>query len=124
GANVIKQIESIVNAQIPVMGHLGLTPQSVNSFGGFKVQGITSEAAKQLIEDAKLIEKAGAFSIVLEGVPAKISEIITNSISIPTIGIGAGINCDGQILIYQDMLGIFEDFVPKFVKQYANVGDI
>ncbi|MCQ7016936.1 3-methyl-2-oxobutanoate hydroxymethyltransferase, partial [Clostridioides difficile] len=77
--------ESIVNAQIPVMGHLGLTPQSVNSFGGFKVQGITSEAAKQLIEDAKLIEKAGAFSIVLEGVPAKISEIITNSISIPTI---------------------------------------
>ena len=103
GSNVIKQIESIVNAQIPVMGHLGLTPQSVNSFGGFKVQGNTSETARQLIEDAKLIEKAGAFSIVLEGVPTKIAEMVTNSISIPTIGIGAGINCDGQILVYQDM---------------------
>lgn len=88
GSNVIKQIESIVNAQIPVMGHLGLTPQSVNSFGGFKVQGNTSETARQLIEDAKLIEKAGAFSIVLEGVPTKIAEMVTNSISIPTIGIG------------------------------------
>ncbi|EGT5369334.1 3-methyl-2-oxobutanoate hydroxymethyltransferase [Clostridioides difficile] len=124
GSNVIKQIESIVNAQIPVMGHLGLTPQSVNSFGGFKVQGNTSETARQLIEDAKLIEKAGAFSIVLEGVPTKIAEMVTNSISIPTIGIGAGINCDGQILVYQDMLGMFGDFVPKFVKQYANIGDI
>lgn len=124
GSNVIKQIESIVNAQIPVMGHLGLTPQSVNSFGGFKVQGNTSETARQLIEDAKLIEKAGAFSIVLEGVPTKIADMVTNSISIPTIGIGAGINCDGQILVYQDMLGVFGDFVPKFVKQYANIGDI
>ncbi|AXU27539.1 TPA: 3-methyl-2-oxobutanoate hydroxymethyltransferase [Clostridioides difficile] len=124
GSNVIKQIESIVNAQIPVMGHLGLTPQSVNSFGGFKVQGNNSETARQLIEDAKLIEKAGAFSIVLEGVPTKIAEMVTNSISIPTIGIGAGINCDGQILVYQDMLGMFGDFVPKFVKQYANIGAI
>ncbi|HBG7258574.1 3-methyl-2-oxobutanoate hydroxymethyltransferase [Clostridioides difficile] len=124
GSNVIKQIESIVNAQIPVMGHLGLTPQSVNSFGGFKVQGNNSETARQLIEDAKLIEKAGSFSIVLEGVPTKIAEMVTNSISIPTIGIGAGINCDGQILVYQDMLGMFGDFVPKFVKQYANIGAI
>lgn len=105
GSNVIKQIESIVNAQIPVMGHLGLTPQSVNSFGGFKVQGNTSETARQLIEDAKLIEKAGAFSIVLEGVPTKIAEMVTNSISIPTIGIGAGINCDGQIFSLSRYVG-------------------
>ncbi len=124
GAHVIKQIEAIVNAQIPVMGHLGLTPQSVNAFGGFKVQGKSEETVKKLIEDAKLIEKAGAFAVVLEGIPAKVAEIITNSISIPTIGIGAGKECDGQILVYQDMLGMFNDFVPKFVKQYANLGTI
>ena len=114
GAHVIKQIEAIVNAQIPVMGHLGLTPQSVNAFGGFKVQGKS--------EDAKLIEKAGAFAVVLEGIPGKVAEMITDSISIPTIGIGAGKECDGQILVYQDMLGMFNDFLPKFVKQYANLG--
>lgn len=124
GAHVIKQIESIVNAQIPVMGHLGLTPQSVNAFGGFKVQGKNEETVKKLIEDAKLIEKAGAFSIVLEGIPGKVAQIITDSISIPTIGIGAGKECDGQILVYQDMLGMFSDFVPKFVKQYANLGAV
>jgi len=124
GAHVIKQIEAIVNAQIPVMGHLGLTPQSVNAFGGFKVQGKNEETVKKLIEDAKLIEKAGAFAIVLEGIPGKAAEIITNSISIPTIGIGAGKECDGQILVYQDMLGMFSDFVPKFVKQYANLGSV
>lgn len=124
GANVIEQIKGIVNAQIPVMGHLGLTPQSVNTFGGFKVQGKDESAAKKLIEDAVLIEKAGAFSIVLEGIPEKVAELITKAVSIPTIGIGAGKYCNGQILVYQDMLGMFNDFVPKFVKQYANIGTI
>lgn len=124
GAHVIKQIEAIVNAQIPVMGHLGLTPQSVNAFGGFKVQGKSEETVKKLIEDAKLIEKAGAFAVVLEGIPGKVAEMITDSISIPTIGIGAGKECDGQILVYQDMLGMFNDFLPKFVKQYANLGTV
>ncbi|MCE5221657.1 MAG: 3-methyl-2-oxobutanoate hydroxymethyltransferase [Clostridium sp.] len=124
GANVLAQVKAIVDAQIPVMGHLGLTPQSVNAFGGFKVQGKNESAAKKLIEDAVLLEKAGAFSIVLEGIPEKVAEFITNSVSIPTIGIGAGKNCDGQILVYQDMLGMFNDFVPKFVKQYANIGTV
>ncbi|MFW2490699.1 3-methyl-2-oxobutanoate hydroxymethyltransferase [Clostridium chromiireducens] len=124
GANVAPQIKAIVDAQIPVMGHLGLTPQSVNAFGGFKVQGKDESAAKQLIEDAVLLEKAGVFSIVLEGIPEKVAELITKSVSVPTIGIGAGKHCDGQILVYQDMLGMFNDFVPKFVKQYANVGTV
>jgi 3-methyl-2-oxobutanoate hydroxymethyltransferase len=124
GANVAAQVKAIVDAQIPVMGHIGLTPQSVNAFGGFKVQGKSEAAAKQLIEDAVLLEKAGAFSIVLEGIPEKVAELITKAVSIPTIGIGAGKHCDGQILVYQDMLGMFSDFVPKFVKQYANLGTI
>lgn len=123
GAAVCKQIEAIVNAQIPVMGHIGLTPQSINVFGGFKVQGKDESVAKQLIEDAKKIEAAGAFAIVLECVPAKLSEIITKSISIPTIGIGAGAGCDGQILVYQDMLGMFSNISPKFVKKFAEVGE-
>ncbi len=122
GANVLPQVRAIVAAQIPVMGHLGLTPQSVNAFGGFKVQGKSEETAKQLINDAVALEEAGAFSIVLEGIPAKVAALITKAVSIPTIGIGAGKECDGQILVYQDMLGMFDDFVPKFVKQYANVG--
>lgn len=124
GAAVCKQIRAIVDASIPVMAHLGLTPQSINAFGGFKVQGKTEEAAKRLISDAKAIEKAGAFAVVLEGIPAKLAEIITNTISIPTIGIGAGKGCDGQVLVYQDMLGMFSDFTPKFVKKFANVGEI
>ncbi|MDD3395537.1 MAG: 3-methyl-2-oxobutanoate hydroxymethyltransferase [Anaerotignum sp.] len=122
GGNVLPQVRAIVAAQIPVMGHLGLTPQSVNAFGGFKVQGKSEETAKQLIADAVALEEAGAFSIVLEGIPAKVAALITKAVSIPTIGIGAGKECDGQILVYQDMLGMFDDFVPKFVKQYANVG--
>lgn len=122
GANVVDQIRAIVNAQIPVMGHLGLTPQSVNVFGGFKVQGKSEETIKQLVEDAIQLEKAGAFAIVLEGIPSKVAELITKSLSIPTIGIGAGAECDGQILVYQDMLGMFDNFVPKFVKQYASIG--
>ncbi|MDP4089731.1 MAG: 3-methyl-2-oxobutanoate hydroxymethyltransferase [Bacillota bacterium] len=124
GAAVIEQIRAIVNASIPVMGHLGLTPQSINAFGGFKVQGKSEEAARKLIEDAQKIEEAGAFAIVLECVPARLAELISSRISIPTIGIGAGKGCDGQVLVYQDMLGMFSDFKPKFVKQYAAIGDI
>ena len=124
GANVVDKIKAIVDAQIPVMGHLGLTPQSINAFGGFRVQGKTEEAAKTLIEDAKKLEEAGVFSITLEGIPAKVAQLITEAVSIPTIGIGAGKGCDGQILVYQDMLGMFSDFVPKFVKQYANIGSV
>lgn len=124
GSSVAEQIKAIVSASIPVVGHLGLTPQSVNSFGGFKVQGKTQEAAQKLIEDAKIIEEAGAFAVVLECVPAELAKIITSKLSIPTIGIGAGKGCDGQVLVYQDMLGMFSDFKPKFVKQYANIGGI
>ncbi|MDR3598852.1 3-methyl-2-oxobutanoate hydroxymethyltransferase [Clostridium sp.] len=124
GATILPQIKAIVDAQIPVMGHLGLTPQSINAFGGFKVQGKSEEAAKKLIDDAVNLEKAGVFSIVLEGIPEKVAELITKSVSVPTIGIGAGKYCDGQILVYQDMLGMFSDFVPKFVKQYANLGQV
>ena len=124
GATVCNQIRAITNASIPVMAHIGLTPQSVNAFGGFKVQGKNEEDAKRLIEEAKAVEEAGAFAVVLECVPEKLAEIITNSISIPTIGIGAGRKCDGQILVYQDMLGMFSNFTPKFVKRFANVGEI
>ena len=124
GASVCKQIKAITEASIPVMAHLGLTPQSVNAFGGFKVQGKSLEAARTLIEDAKRVEEAGAFSVVLECVPAALAKIITETISIPTIGIGAGAGCDGQILVYQDMLGMYSDFTPKFVKKFANVGQV
>ncbi|HIX83130.1 MAG TPA: 3-methyl-2-oxobutanoate hydroxymethyltransferase [Candidatus Megamonas gallistercoris] len=122
GAAVCPQIEAIVAASIPVMAHIGLTPQSVNSFGGFKVQGKSETAAKHVLEEAKRVEKAGAFAVVLECIPAKLAELITKSINIPTIGIGAGAGCDGQILVYHDMLGMFGDFKPKFVKQFARVG--
>ena len=124
GASVCPQIRAITNASIPVMAHIGLTPQSINAFGGFKVQGKSEEAAKKLLEDAKAVEEAGAFAVVLECVHAKLAELISKSISIPTIGIGAGAGCDGQILVYQDMLGLFSDFTPKFVKKYANVGEM
>ena len=123
GAAVCDRIEAIVKASIPVVAHLGLTPQSINAFGGFKVQGKDEQRAKELIEDAKKIEAAGAFMVVLECVPAKLAEIISREISIPTIGIGAGSGCDGQVLVYQDMLGLFSDFTPKFVKKFANIGD-
>lgn len=122
GAAVAEQVSAIVKASIPVMGHLGLTPQSVNAFGGFKVQGKSEDAARKLIEEAQILEEAGAFAIVLECVPAKLAELITRKVSIPTIGIGAGKGCDGQILVYQDMLGMFSDFKPKFVKQFSDVG--
>ena len=122
GIEVCPQIKAIVEASIPVMAHLGLTPQSVNAFGGFKVQGKDEEAARSLIEQAKAVEAAGAFAVVLECIPAKLAELITNSISIPTIGIGAGNGCDGQVVVYQDMLGLYSDFTPKFVKRYAEIG--
>jgi 3-methyl-2-oxobutanoate hydroxymethyltransferase len=124
GVKVCPQIKAIVEASIPVCAHIGLTPQSVNAFGGFKVQGKTGEAARQLIEDAKAVEEAGAFMVVLEGVPAKLAELVSAEINIPTIGIGAGAYCDGQVLVYQDMLSMFSDFKPKFVKQFANAGEL
>lgn len=124
GVRVAEQIRAIVKAGIPVMGHIGLTPQSINVFGGFKVQGKSEEAARGLLADAKAVEEAGAFAVVIEAVPAALAQIITDAVSIPTIGIGAGAGCDGQILVYQDMLGMFSDFTPKFVKRYANVGEV
>lgn len=124
GVSVCPQIKAITEAGIPVMGHLGLTPQSINAFGGHKVQGKTESAAKKILEDAKAVEEAGAFGIVLECVPAKLAELVTKNISIPTIGIGAGNVCDGQVLVYQDMLGMFSDFTPKFVRKFANVGEV
>lgn len=124
GKEVCPQIQAIVSAGIPVVAHLGLTPQSINTFGGFKVQGKTEAAAKKLIEDAKAVEEAGAFLLVLECVPAKLAKLVTESINIPTIGIGAGAGCDGQVLVIYDMLGMFSDFKPKFVKHFANAGDM
>ncbi len=124
GVAVQEQIKAIVNAGIPVCGHVGLTPQSINAFGGFKVQGKTLETAKKIIEDAKAVEEAGAFAIVLEGIPAPLADIITKMLTIPTIGIGASANCDGQVLVYQDMVGMYSDFTPKFVKRYESVGEI
>ena len=121
--NVCPQIEAIVNAQIPVCAHIGLTPQSSNMFGGFRVQGKSEEAAKELIEAAQAVEKAGAFMLVLEGIPEKLAAIITKKVHIPTIGIGASAECDGQVLVYQDMLAMYGNFVPKFVKQFAQVGE-
>ena len=124
GVRVAEQSRAIVKAGIPVMGHIGLTPQSINVFGGFKVQGKSEEAARALLADAKAVEEAGAFAVVIEAVPAALAQMITDAVSIPTIGIGAGAGCDGQILVYQDMLGMFSDFTPKFVKRYANVGEV
>ena len=124
GEEVCPQIKAITECGIPVVAHLGLTPQSINAFGGYKVQGRDLEAAKKLIDDAVGVEKAGAFALVLECVPTEIATKITEKLTIPTIGIGAGNGCDGQVLVYQDMLGMFSDYTPKFVKQYANVGTI
>lgn len=124
GASVCPQIKAITEASIPVVAHIGLTPQSVNAFGGFKVQGKSEADAHRLIEEAKAVEEAGAFAIVLECIPAKLAKLITESVSIPTIGIGAGADCDGQVLVYQDMLALFSDFKPKFVKHFANAGEV
>jgi 3-methyl-2-oxobutanoate hydroxymethyltransferase len=121
GVNVADKVKRIVDCGIPVMGHIGLTPQSVNQLSGFKVQGKTLATALSLIEDAKALEKAGAFAIVLETMPAELAAIITAGISIPTIGIGAGEECDGQVQVISDMLGMFTDFVPKHTKRYADL---
>lgn len=123
GVKFKEHIRAIVDASIPVMGHIGMTPQSVNAFGGFKVQGKSIEDAKRVIEDAKAVEEAGAFAVVLECVPAPLAEYITEILSIPTIGIGAGSSCDGQVLVYQDMLAMYSDFTPKFVKKFGNIGE-
>ena len=124
GASVCEQIKAIVGASIPVCAHIGLTPQSINAFGGFKVQGKGEKQAQQLLDDARRVQEAGAFAVVLEGIPALLAQKITDTLDIPTIGIGAGAGCDGQVLVYQDMLGMFTDFKPKFVKHFANVGEI
>ncbi|MCR5144924.1 MAG: 3-methyl-2-oxobutanoate hydroxymethyltransferase [Lachnospiraceae bacterium] len=124
GVEMEETIRAIVNASIPVCAHIGLTPQSINAFGGFKVQGKGQEAAQKLLDDARAVERAGAFAVVMECVPAKLAEKVSKELSIPTIGIGAGAGCDGQVLVYQDMLGMFTDFKPKFVKHFANVGDV
>ena len=123
GREVAELTRKITSAGIPVMGHIGLTPQSVHQIGGYKVQGKEDAAAKRLLEDAGILEEAGAFSIVLECVPAGLAEAITKSVSIPTIGIGAGVNCDGQVLVVNDMLGMFERFTPKFVKIYCKMNE-
>lgn len=123
GASVCPQIKAIVESSIPVVAHLGLTPQSINAFGGFKAQGRDEETAKKLLDDAKMVEAAGAIALVLECVPTKLAKLITETLKIPTIGIGAGGFCDGQVLVYQDMLGMFSDYTPKFVKRYTNVGE-
>jgi len=123
GNEICPQIKAITAAGIPVMAHLGLTPQSINAFGGFKVQGNQPEAAQKILTDAKAVADAGAFAVVLECVPAKLAKLVTESLSIPTIGIGAGADCDGQVLVYQDMLGMYADFTPRFVKKYAQLGE-
>lgn len=123
GVNVADKIKRIVECGIPVMGHIGLTPQSILQFGGFKAQGKTPEAATRLLKDAQAVEQAGAFSVVLETVPAPLATLITGKISIPTIGIGAGAGCSGQVQVINDILGSFADFVPKHAKQYVKLSD-
>jgi len=124
GVTVAEAVKRIVECGIPVMGHIGLTPQSIHQLGGHKVQGKTPEAAKQLLKDAQALEQAGAFAVVLELVPAPLSKLITQKLSIPTIGIGAGADCDGQVQVISDLLGLFSDFVPKHAKQYAKLAGL
>jgi 3-methyl-2-oxobutanoate hydroxymethyltransferase len=121
GCKMAHVVEALVNGGIPVMGHIGLTPQTAGQLGGFKVQGKDADAAKQLLEDARALEKAGAFAIVVECVPAAVTKIMTEELGIPTMGIGGGPHCDAQVLVTQDLLGMFDRFVPKFVKQYAHL---
>ena len=124
GVTVHRTIEEIVQMGIPVMGHVGLTPQSIHRFGGYKVQGKERKQREIILQDALAVEEGGAFSVVLEGIPMDLAEEITQRLSIPTIGIGAGVNCDGQILVVHDMLGLFDKFTPKFVKRYADLKGI
>jgi 3-methyl-2-oxobutanoate hydroxymethyltransferase len=123
GVSMAETVAAIIRAGIPVQGHIGLTPQTATSLGGFKVQGKSAQAAKQLIEDAQALEDAGCFSIVLEAIPAPLADHITRAITIPTIGIGAGPGCDGQVLVIHDLVGLYDRFTPKFVKQYAKINE-
>ena len=121
GRERAEAIRAITSAGIPVMGHLGLTPQSVNLFGGFSAQAMTAKAAQRLVEDARILQVSGCFGIVLESIPARLAEFVSKQLDIPTIGIGAGAGCDGQVLVTQDMLGMFTRFTPKFVKKFSNL---
>lgn len=122
GARMLPRIQAIVAADIPVMGHIGLTPQSAAKLGGFKVQGKTAAAARELVDDARYLQDAGCFAIVLEAVPAPVAKLVTAAVDVPTIGIGAGAHCDGQVLVTHDLLGLFDRFTPRFVKRYAELG--
>lgn len=122
GQHVAGTVYDMVQSGIAVMGHIGLTPQSISAFGGFKVQGKSIEAARKLLDDAKALEEAGAFALVIEGVPSKLAELITRAVQIPTLGIGAGPGCDGQVLVMHDVLGLFDRQSPKFAKRYAEIG--
>ena len=124
GSDVISRIEGIVRAQIPVMGHLGLTPQSINLLGGFRLQGTDADKGRALLDEAKRLEDAGVFAIVLECIPREVAEIISEKVSVPTIGIGSGPGCDGQILVYQDILGLYEKSPKKFIKEFAEIGQL
>jgi len=124
GASVKETVRSIVKAGIPVMGHIGLTPQTISMLGGFKVQGKDAQAAQKIIDDALSLEDAGAFSVLLEAVPAPIAKRVTERLNVPTIGIGAGVHCDGQVLVVHDMLGLFDRFTPKFAKRYVNLSEL
>ena len=124
GSARVKEIKACIDIGIPVMGHLGLTPQSVNKFGGFKVQGRTAEMAEWLLSEALALEKAGCFAIVLEAIPWQVAKVLTERLTIPTIGIGAGVHCDAQVLVWPDAFGLFDDYTPKFVKKFVNLSDI
>ncbi len=124
GASVKEIVRAIVKGGIPVMGHIGLTPQTISMLGGFKVQGKDAQAAQKIIDDALSLEDAGAFSVLLEAVPAPIAKMVTERLRVPTIGIGAGIHCDGQVLVVHDMLGLFDRFTPKFAKKYVNLSEL
>ncbi len=123
GAERAETIQAIVNSGIPVMGHLGLTPQSVNKLGGYRPQGKDADAAFKLLEDARLLQEAGCFSLVLESIPGRLAELVSQQLDIPTLGIGAGVGCDGQVLVTHDLLGLFERFTPRFVKRYAQFAE-
>jgi len=124
GASVKETVKALVKAGIPVMGHIGLTPQTISMLGGFKVQGKDAQAAQKIIDDALLLEDAGAFSVLLEAVPGPIAKRVTERLKVPTIGIGAGVHCDGQVLVVHDMLGLFDRFTPKFAKRYVNLSEM
>ena len=124
GAGVKEVVKAVMRAGIPVMGHIGLTPQTISMLGGFKVQGRDAQSAQKIIDDALLLEEAGAFSVLLEAIPAPIAKKITERLKIPTIGIGAGVHCDGQVLVVHDLLGLFDRFTPKFAKRYVNLSEL